>query len=374
MATGDLSQALPVRSNDEVGRLTRAFNGMLEGLRQRDFIRDTFGRYVSPEVAKTLLESPEGLKFGGEKRVVTILMSDLRGYTRFAEQGDPAWVMEVLNGYLARMTEIIIGYGGTINEFIGDAVFAIFGAPIAHGDHAERAAAAALAMQERWPRSTRPVRRGLPRSRWGSRQHGEAVVGTSARRSGQVPVVGNAVTSRRGWKARRSAANLLSAARGSGFKSWLRLCRLPRRSQRPTEPCCSTRCGGCGAASLLGWRGEHGERPQMDVTLPGVLGDRGQGREPEHLHGIVVRWACADRRPLRPSPRLPHQRPPPVTTRARHDSGDLYGKVVAGDDPTRTRIRFTSVEASDRRSSRRSGRLVLTLATSAAYVRERKGG
>jgi len=87
-----------VRSRDEVGQRTRAFNEMTEGLRQRDFIRNAFGRYVSPEVAKTLLESPEGLRLGGEKREVTILMSDLRGYTRFAEQGAPEWVMEVLNG------------------------------------------------------------------------------------------------------------------------------------------------------------------------------------------------------------------------------------------------------------------------------------
>ena len=56
-------------------------------------------------------------------------MSDLRGYTRFAEQGDPAWVMELLNDFLARMTDIIIAYGGTINEFIGDAIFAVYGAP-----------------------------------------------------------------------------------------------------------------------------------------------------------------------------------------------------------------------------------------------------
>src|SRR5262249_30855562 len=147
VADGDLSQALPVRSQDELGRLTRAFNQMLEGLRQRDFIRSAFGRYVSPEVAKELLESPEGLRFGGEKRVVTVLMSDLRGYTQFAEHGDPANVMNVLNGYLARMTDVIIEHGGTINEFIGDAVFAVFGAPLAHEDHAERAAACALVMQ-----------------------------------------------------------------------------------------------------------------------------------------------------------------------------------------------------------------------------------
>src|SRR5205823_7586432 len=107
ISSGDLTLELPVRSSDEMGRLTSAFNEMVEGLRQRDFIRNTFGRYVSPEVAKTLLESPEGLKFGGEKREITVLMSDLRGYTRFAEQGDPAWVMELLNDFLARMADII---------------------------------------------------------------------------------------------------------------------------------------------------------------------------------------------------------------------------------------------------------------------------
>jgi class 3 adenylate cyclase len=147
VAGGDLSQALPVRSSDELGRLTGAFNQMLEGLRQRDFIRSAFGRYVSPEVARELLESPDGLRFGGEKRVVTVLMSDLRGYTRFAEQGDPAHVMDVLNEYLARMTEVVIRHGGTVNEFIGDAVFAVFGAPIAHADHAIRAVKTALDMR-----------------------------------------------------------------------------------------------------------------------------------------------------------------------------------------------------------------------------------
>src|SRR5262249_58013516 len=114
---------------------------------QSDLIHNTVCRYGAPEVAKTLPESSEGLKFGGEKREITVLMSDLRGYTRFAEQGDPAWVMELLNDFLARMTDIIIAYGGTINEFIGDAIFAVYGAPIPHPDHAERAAASALAMQ-----------------------------------------------------------------------------------------------------------------------------------------------------------------------------------------------------------------------------------
>src|SRR5262249_11970094 len=196
VAEGDLSQELPVQSRDEIGGLTRAVDGQLGGLRQRDFIRNTFGRYVSPEVARAILDSPEGLRLGGEKRVVTILMSDLRGYTRFAEQGDPAWVMEVLNGYLARMTDIVIEHGGTINEFIGDAIFAVFGAPIAHAGPAEGAAATAVAMQRTMADiNTGHVARGLPRFEMGIGVNtGEAVVGNiGSEQRAKYAVVGSAV-------------------------------------------------------------------------------------------------------------------------------------------------------------------------------------
>ncbi|HET7341825.1 MAG TPA: adenylate/guanylate cyclase domain-containing protein, partial [Methylomirabilota bacterium] len=197
VAAGDLSQpALPVRSRDEVGVLTAAFNDMVEGLRQRDFIRNAFGRYVSPEVAKTLLESPDGLRLGGAKREITVLMSDLRGYTRFAEHGDPAGVMAVLNDYLGRMADVIIAHGGTINEFIGDAIFAVFGAPIEHPDHAERAAATALAMQRAMDALNREsVAGGRPRFEMGIGLHtGEAVVGNiGSEQRTKYAVVGAAV-------------------------------------------------------------------------------------------------------------------------------------------------------------------------------------
>ena len=196
VAAGDLSQPLPVTSRDEIGRLTRAFNMMLEGLRQRDFIRSAFGRYVSPEVAQAILESPGGLRFGGTKRVVTVLMSDLRGYTRFAERGNPEEVMEVLNGYLARMAEVVIAHGGTINEFIGDAIFAVYGAPVPHPDHAERAAATALAMQAALGAiNVEHARRGLPAFEMGIGVHtGEAVVGNiGSEQRAKYAVVGSAV-------------------------------------------------------------------------------------------------------------------------------------------------------------------------------------
>src|SRR5258708_10491418 len=196
VAGGDLSEALPVRSSDELGRLTRAFNQMLDGLRQRDFIRSAFGRYVCPEVARALLASPGGLLFGGEKRVVTVLMSDLRGYTRFAERGDPAMVMDVLNGFLGQMTDIIIEHGGTINEFIGDAIFAVFGAPLEHVDHAERAAACALAMQHAMADINRNhATKGRPQFEMGiGLNTGETVVGNiGSEQRAKYAVVGSAV-------------------------------------------------------------------------------------------------------------------------------------------------------------------------------------
>jgi class 3 adenylate cyclase len=196
VAGGDLSQTLPVRSRDEVGVLTRAFNEMVEGLRQRDFIRNAFGRYVSPEVARTLLETPDGLRLGGHKREITVLMSDLRGYTRFAEHGDPVGVMEVLNDYLGHMAEIVIAHGGTINEFIGDAIFAVFGAPVEHADHAERAAATALAMQLANAELNRAnAARGRPGFEMGiGLNTGEAVVGNiGSEQRTKYAVVGAAV-------------------------------------------------------------------------------------------------------------------------------------------------------------------------------------
>jgi class 3 adenylate cyclase len=148
VAHGDLDVTLPARrSRDEVGRLSTTFDAMLEGLRQRDFIRDTFGRYLSKEIVEELLGSPDGLKMGGELRQVTILVSDLRGFTSLASHLPPQHVIEILNRYLERMVDIIEHYRGTVDEFQGDGILAFFGAPLAAPDDAERAVACAIAMQ-----------------------------------------------------------------------------------------------------------------------------------------------------------------------------------------------------------------------------------
>ncbi|MEO5334866.1 MAG: response regulator [Magnetococcus sp. YQC-5] len=116
------------------------------------FIRNTFGRYLSDDVVESILDTPEGLHFGGEKRVVTIMMSDLRGFTAISEKLPPESVVHIINLFLETMTEIILKYNGTIDEFIGDAILVIFGAPILRADDASRAVACALEMQSIMPK------------------------------------------------------------------------------------------------------------------------------------------------------------------------------------------------------------------------------
>ncbi len=111
------------------------------------FIREVFGRYLTEDIVKTLLSSAEGLNLGGEKRVITILMSDLSGFTAMSERMSPEEVVEIINIYLSAMTDVIVRFGGTIDEFIGDAVLAFFGAPVFEAGHAASAVACAVEMQ-----------------------------------------------------------------------------------------------------------------------------------------------------------------------------------------------------------------------------------
>ncbi len=136
---GDLDVTVVPRSRDEIGVLARAMGDMVQALRDRDFIRETFGRYVSPELAERCLRDRDALQLGGEVREVAMLMSDLRGFSELSERlGAPAMI-GLLNDYLAKMTPVIIQHGGIINEFIGDGIFVLFGAPFGRPDDAERA-------------------------------------------------------------------------------------------------------------------------------------------------------------------------------------------------------------------------------------------
>ena len=118
-----------------------------ERLRLANFIRDTFGRYISKSVVDDIIRDPAARSIGGQRRTVTVLMSDLRGFTSMSETMDAEVLVGLLNRYLARMTDIIVRYDGMIDEFIGDAILAVFGLPEKKADDPARAVACALSMQ-----------------------------------------------------------------------------------------------------------------------------------------------------------------------------------------------------------------------------------
>ncbi len=140
-----------------MGDFSVAFNRMTQQLkdsyqaleRRNEFIRKVFGRYTSDEVVEALLDAPDGLKLGGEKREVTILMSDLRGFTALAERLEATEVVSLLNHYLSAMVEVIQPHGGTIDEIIGDAILVLFGAPVAENDAASARSSAPLGCRRR---------------------------------------------------------------------------------------------------------------------------------------------------------------------------------------------------------------------------------
>ena len=151
LGKGDFSVKAPETGASEIRHLARSFNALgrqlEEYIEKRDFIRDTFGRYVTAEVVKRLMESADGLALGGEKRELTIMMSDLRGFTALTSQMEPERVVLFLNRYLSRMIEILMDHRAVIDEIIGDGILAFFGAPEPMEDHALKAVSCALKMQ-----------------------------------------------------------------------------------------------------------------------------------------------------------------------------------------------------------------------------------
>jgi adenylate cyclase len=137
----------PVVSNDEIGRLTEGFNRMVRGLREREFLRETFGKYVSQEVRDEILAGRIALE--GEPRDATILFADIRDFTPWVEASDPREVVRDLNAYFTEMETAIRAHGGLVLQYIGDEIEAVFGAPVARPRHAEQAVRAALDMRAR---------------------------------------------------------------------------------------------------------------------------------------------------------------------------------------------------------------------------------
>ncbi len=148
IASGKLDTHLGITRHDEFGVLAHHFDHMAKDLRERQYIRDTFGRYVSEDVARALLTSGHAPTLGGEERVVTILFSDLRDYTTISEHMSPAQMVDMLNKYLSVMNAVIDEHRGCVIEFLGDAILAVFGAPQYYPEHAECALRCAIKMRE----------------------------------------------------------------------------------------------------------------------------------------------------------------------------------------------------------------------------------
>lgn len=189
---GDFAPRLSLRRGDEIGFLARAFNEMVSGLEEREHIKDTFGRFVSHDVAAAVLG---GLPLDGERREVTILFQDVRGITTIAEHTEPTRLVRVVNRLFTEMVGAVEQQGGIIRQFTGDGVMALFGAPVVHDDDPARAVRAALDMLARLPGLNRDLEaEGLPALRIGIGIHtGEVVAGRfGPDRRSEYSVVGDA--------------------------------------------------------------------------------------------------------------------------------------------------------------------------------------
>jgi len=161
-----------------------------------ELLKKMFGRYLSTEVMNTLIENPSALELGGERRKVTIMMTDLRGFTALSESLEPERVVQMLNSYFEVMVDVVLEYNGTINEIIGDALLIIFGAPQEMSDRNQQAIACAIEMQNAMAEVNKENRaQGLPELEMGiGLNETEVIVGNigSTKRS-KYTVVGSGV-------------------------------------------------------------------------------------------------------------------------------------------------------------------------------------
>ncbi len=145
---GDFEHRIKVDRRDELGVLMDAFNEMADGLKQKQVIQESFGRYVAPEVLDMILNNKETW-FKGKMVNVTVLFADIRGFTSLSEHRDPAAVIDMLNEYFTLMTKVVQKHRGYVDKFIGDAIMVVFGSPVSYEGHALQAARAACEMQEK---------------------------------------------------------------------------------------------------------------------------------------------------------------------------------------------------------------------------------
>ncbi len=154
VAQGDLNGTVTVDGNDEVADMQRAFNAMLLTARERRFLENAFSRYVSPVLLDRLRRRTDGtVRLPAERRIATVLFSDIRGFTAMSSALSPEEVIALLNTYMSLMIEVIARHDGYINKFVGDSIMVVWNAPVDQAHHARSALTCALAMQEELARA-----------------------------------------------------------------------------------------------------------------------------------------------------------------------------------------------------------------------------
>ena len=147
---GHLERSIEVITHDEIGQLSAAFNRMVEQLRHKERIRETFGRYIDPRVVEGLINQPKLAAAEGQRRVMTVMFCDMKGFTTLSEGMTPQGLVKVMNRYLSTMSEPIRRHGGVIDKYIGDAIMAYWGPPfVEETDESQFACLAAIEMIKR---------------------------------------------------------------------------------------------------------------------------------------------------------------------------------------------------------------------------------
>jgi class 3 adenylate cyclase len=160
---GQLDKPIDVTTEDEIGQLAGAFNRMVVQLRDNRRIRETFGKYIDPRIAEGLIDRPVLTAAEGQRRVMTVMFCDLKGFTSLSEGMTPQGLVKVMNRYLSVMSEPIRANRGIIDKYIGEGIMAYWGPPfVDEADHARLAAVTVLEMIERIPTLRNEIPELLP--------------------------------------------------------------------------------------------------------------------------------------------------------------------------------------------------------------------
>ena len=160
--TGDYEHQADITSNDELGDLADAFNQMVRDIALKEKIKDSFGRYVAPEIVEMILANPSGHWMKAASKEATVLFTDIRGFTALSEDKEPEVIVDMLNDHFTKITDIIIRHGGHLDKFVGDAAMAVFGIPKENPNHAKDAVKASLEIMSLIEESALKTNQGAP--------------------------------------------------------------------------------------------------------------------------------------------------------------------------------------------------------------------